>query len=256
LLFHGTPGGRGLDLRRTELVAAGAWLFTLERPGVGLSDPRPGRTLLDWPDDVAGFADAFGLSRFAVIGVSGGAQYALASGHLLADRVTMVGLVCGAVTFVTEPDFDGVLPSDRRKPMERFRTEPELVVAEALMRVRDRSAAWVRDPEGFFDEFFGPLAANAPRAYWMRILAAAYGGEPDVDDYVIEYSPWGFSVDQLKVPIRAWHGDADERAPLALVEELVRRAHDAELTVYPGEGHFLSPEHEGEYLSALTAESQ
>ena len=47
--------------------------------------------------------------------------------------------------------------------------------------------------------------------------------------------------------------DADDNAPLALVKELARRAPHARLTVYPGEGHFLSPAHRSEYLASLTA---
>jgi pimeloyl-ACP methyl ester carboxylesterase len=113
-------------------------------------------------------------------------------------------------------------------------------------------AIGARDPERFFDELFGPAANVLPRGYWMRILAATYGGEPHADEDVVLYCPWGFSFEDVAVPIRAWHGDADDAAPLALVEELVRRAPEASLTVYPGEGHFLGPTHHSEYLSALT----
>jgi pimeloyl-ACP methyl ester carboxylesterase len=47
----------------------------LDRPGFGLSDFQPGRTVLDWPDDVAHVADLLGIERFAVIGVSGRGPY-------------------------------------------------------------------------------------------------------------------------------------------------------------------------------------
>ena len=43
LHFHGWPGGRFYDLAGRALAGAKAWMFTLERPGVGLSDPQPGR---------------------------------------------------------------------------------------------------------------------------------------------------------------------------------------------------------------------
>jgi hypothetical protein len=62
--FHGLPGGRFYDMAGRALADSGAWMFTLERPGIGLSDPQPDRTLLDWPRD---FADATGVDRFAVL---------------------------------------------------------------------------------------------------------------------------------------------------------------------------------------------
>jgi len=47
-------------------------LIAVDRPGIGLSDPQPGRRLLDWPTDVAELADRIGLESFSVIGWSGG----------------------------------------------------------------------------------------------------------------------------------------------------------------------------------------
>ena len=72
-------------------------MFTLERPGIGLSDPQPGRTLLDWPPDVAAFADAMRLDRFAVLGTSAGAPYALGS-RSHARRIVSAQSVCNAAT--------------------------------------------------------------------------------------------------------------------------------------------------------------
>src|SRR6266851_4974162 len=49
----------------------------VNRPGFGASDPKPGRTILDFATDVDQLADALGLDRFALIGVSAGGPYAL-----------------------------------------------------------------------------------------------------------------------------------------------------------------------------------
>ena len=86
LHFHGLPGGRFYDMHPKALAQAGVWHFSVERPGAGLSDPQPGRGLLDWPADVATFADAVGLDRFAVIGTSAGGPYAMACGSALPER--------------------------------------------------------------------------------------------------------------------------------------------------------------------------
>lgn len=73
LHFHGMPGGRCYDLDAAALHETGTWLLTVERPGIGLSDPQPGRRVLDWPADVEQVANAFGITDFAVLGTSGGA---------------------------------------------------------------------------------------------------------------------------------------------------------------------------------------
>jgi pimeloyl-ACP methyl ester carboxylesterase len=51
--FHGFPGSR-LEARLADQVAArlGIRLIALDRPGFGLSDFNPRRTILEWPDDV------------------------------------------------------------------------------------------------------------------------------------------------------------------------------------------------------------
>jgi pimeloyl-ACP methyl ester carboxylesterase len=73
LYFHGIPGSRLEPPPETELLGAmGIRLIALERPGYGGSTPQPARRLIDWPADVAAFADRLALGAFAVLGFSGG----------------------------------------------------------------------------------------------------------------------------------------------------------------------------------------
>jgi pimeloyl-ACP methyl ester carboxylesterase len=92
LYCHGFPSCR---LEPSMLPVSGIRLIALDRPGYGLSDPLPGRTLLDWPRDVEAAADALGLGPFAVAGVSGGAPYAASCAALLKDRIIGLALICG-----------------------------------------------------------------------------------------------------------------------------------------------------------------
>jgi pimeloyl-ACP methyl ester carboxylesterase len=89
LYFHGLGASRRSAHPDGAIAAAlGVRVVALDRPGIGLSTPRPGRTLLDWADDVAAVADALGIDRFAILGWSGGAAHALACAHRLGARVT------------------------------------------------------------------------------------------------------------------------------------------------------------------------
>ncbi len=68
--------------------------------------------------------------------------------------------------------------------------------------------------------------------------AAARGGLGSVTaDLVLFGRPWGFSVSDISVPVRFWHGDADHIVPLAHAEALVAVMPDAELHIRPGESH-------------------
>ena len=82
--FHGFPSSR-LEAQFTEGVAGrlGARIIAIDRPGFGRSDFKKERRIRDWPDDVLALADALGIDRFAVLGVSGGGPYAAACAHVL-----------------------------------------------------------------------------------------------------------------------------------------------------------------------------
>jgi pimeloyl-ACP methyl ester carboxylesterase len=71
--FHGNPGSRLSFWGDEDVIrAAGVRLIGVDRPGIGLSDPEPGRDVAAWARDVAVLAGALGLDRFAVLGHSVG----------------------------------------------------------------------------------------------------------------------------------------------------------------------------------------
>src|SRR3990172_1314809 len=77
LYFHGAPSSRlePLFLGDAELVRLGLRVIAPDRPGMGGSDFQPGRGFSHWPADVVALADALGLGKFGVFGVSGGGGY-------------------------------------------------------------------------------------------------------------------------------------------------------------------------------------
>ncbi|OAA60541.1 hypothetical protein SPI_05665 [Niveomyces insectorum RCEF 264] len=101
LYFHGFPSSR-LDAFAMDKFAKrhNVRVFGIDRPGFGVSTRQPGRRVIDWPDDVLAFAQAQHLTRFGVMGGSGGGPYALACARKLPPAmVTGVGLMAGAGPF-------------------------------------------------------------------------------------------------------------------------------------------------------------
>ena len=104
-----------LDVAAAHAIAAeaGVRLISPDRPGVGLSDPQPGRTVLDWARDVAELVDQIDVDRFAVMGWSMGGQYAAAVGRALSHRVTRVAIIAGALPLTEPAAFDELPAMDR-----------------------------------------------------------------------------------------------------------------------------------------------
>lgn len=257
LLFHGYPGGRAADLSSPALAEAGVSLLSIERPGFGLSDQVPGRTLLGWADDVRSFVDAIGVARFGIVGVSGGAPYALAAARSLPDRVAAVALLCPACMQVEEPALDDLLPSSFRDQIVQYRTEPEAALAAERAQLELRSQQWSSDPNGLLEEMFAGVSIADPvesarfREKWSSVLSATYGATPGLDEFRVMCESWGFDFTEVSTPVHAWHGDADTSVPLALTEHAVASLPNAELTVCPSEGHLLSPAHHRPALNFL-----
>jgi pimeloyl-ACP methyl ester carboxylesterase len=86
------PLHRDGEAARAELLLVG-----IDRPGYGLSTPRPGRTIADWIPDAAAVADALELEELVAIGESTGGAYALALAALVPGRVLGV-VACCALT--------------------------------------------------------------------------------------------------------------------------------------------------------------
>jgi len=241
---HGAPSGKletaffHLDDRARS---AGIRLIAIDRPGVGGSDPRPGRTLLEWADDVAAFADAQGLERFGLVGYSIGAGATLACLHRLEERITAVAIVSGAGPAQVPGLADGrskdvarVLLFARRYPgitaqilkFMRWGTKnPAKMIAASGKGMPPADRAIAERPE-----------AAAPFAAF--IADALRNGTHGVrDDMRLVASPWGFEPEPSEVPVIVWHGTADTNVPVAAATWLAERLPNAHLTLVPDGGH-------------------
>ncbi|KAK6439908.1 hypothetical protein LTR95_003863, partial [Oleoguttula sp. CCFEE 5521] len=75
-------------------------IVAVDRPGIGLSDQQPDRTVLDHAEDIRLLARHLKTATYSVMGVSGGGIYALACAHALpADELKSVAVVAGMGPF-------------------------------------------------------------------------------------------------------------------------------------------------------------
>ncbi len=197
------------DVEASRAIAAqnAIRLIAIDRPGIGLSDAKPGRTVLSWTDDVAKLCEHLGVDRFAAMGWSMGGQYALALGYALPRAVTRVAVVTGglpitdAALFAQMPQIDHVFIRLSRRAPWLARTclgsmglvahlAPHLYGRLAARDLPPADAAVIR-AEGF--PSFGRMSAEALRHT-----------DGHVEDYLAAMLPWGFAPEEVGVPVDVW----------------------------------------------------
>jgi pimeloyl-ACP methyl ester carboxylesterase len=250
--FLGTSLSSLAHLGEEAPRAAGVRLVLVDRPGYGCSDLQPGRALLDWPADVAELADALGIERFAVFGMSGGGPHAAACGYALPDRVSAVGLVSSPGPVWDRPELRYSLPPHRQPLVELATCDRRAAARRLLEDCRAELEEAEREPSD-------PGVADPDlreRLHAGLLETAARGPEGYAHDLLLLFvSPWGFAPEEISVPTRMWHGDRDPAVPLAVAEFFARTIPESLLTVVRGDGHLLLWARAGEILTSLAAKS-
>lgn len=258
LHFHGTPSSRvEVTFAAERCAALGIRLVSIDRPGMGRSDRRPGRRLLEWPDDVATVAEDLGIERFAVHGWSGGGPHALACGVTLADRVTEIVITAGCGPMDLEAIDRATAATDRfltalcqRRPaVARAMMRSAAVTARLAPRAAVRSLA-----VGLSRSDRAVLRrADAADVVASFVEALRPGPAGSVEDYALLGDPWGFDVGDVAVPVTLWHGDDDTVVPPEQSRVLADLLPDATLRIVPAQGHFLLRDRLDDILGPLAA---
>ena len=243
--LHGTPGARRQIPMDARVYAEQRQirLIGIDRPGIGSSTPYQYDTVFAFAEDLRTIADTLGVDKFEVIGLSGGGPYALACAAAMPDRVVAAG-VLGGVAPVRGADAIGggvsTLVTVAAQVIE-VAGAPIRLAASGLIRLIRPVAepalyAYARiSPEADrrllvrpeFKAMFLDDLLNGSR----KQLAAPFA------DIVVFARDWGFRLDEVKVPVRWWHGDRDHIVPFEHGQHVVSRLPDAELSHVPGESH-------------------
>jgi pimeloyl-ACP methyl ester carboxylesterase len=257
--FHGTPGARiEAGLIDDEAAAAGVRLVALERPGIGLSDYQSGRRILNWPSDVVHVAEALGYgdTSFGVLGLSGGAPYALACVKCIPERLTHVAVVSGHTPMgagAPRGSEDNLIEWVRKRP--RLATLAFRIAGNQLRKRPDRvidkvAVHWAESDRQLI------LCSPEYRAALIQTLSEATRCGPDgiVADVTLLGSPWGFRLEDLPpAPVSFWQGGCDPIAPAAMGHYFQQHVAGSELTVDPRAGHLTMLKwHAAEILGRYT----
>lgn len=243
LHFHGLPSSRfelhsqGTDDNATRLHAR---VISLERPGIGLSDYRS-YTITTWPDIVTQFADALKLERFAVMGYSSGGKYVSACAWKIPNRLTAAGIISGNCLYTIPGSWESLSKQDRQLYMLADK-------APWLFRiVLSNIARGIRKDPGSIVSLFPGLSEvdqhslsqpDVQQIFAENATEIFRQGTRGVGlDWKLEARPWGFSLDQVKLPIHIWHGAQDRLVDVRQGKLMANSLPNARLTIYPDDGH-------------------
>ena len=255
--FHGFPSSR-LDWRlfdTTDTIAArlGAHIIEVDRPGMGLSDFKRGRKLLDWPDDVTELANALEIDCFAVLGISGGGPYALVCAFKIPQHLTATAIVCGMGPSEAPGAKDGtamLLPG--KSPWMRrlllmlmargMRSDPDRFLSRMIDAVSAPDKLLLAQPEVrqiFIDSFREAFHSGTRGASW---------------DAVLYKHPLGFQLEDISMEVHLWHGELDTQVPVSVGRYVANAIPNCRARFLPDEGHHsLAYNHIQEILSVLVS---
>ncbi|MCV7383730.1 alpha/beta fold hydrolase [Mycolicibacter longobardus] len=257
--LHGTPGARRQIPVEARLYATEAdiRLIGVDRPGIGSSTPHQYETVSQFADDLRTVADTLGIDKMAVIGLSGGGPYTLACAAAMPERVVAAGILGGVAPAVGPEAIDSGLMTLARlaEPVLDRAGRPISLLAAGLIRM-------IRPVASPALEIYARLSPEGDRRLLSRpefkamFLDDLLNGSrkqlaAPIADAVLFARPWGFRLDDVKVPVHWWHGDADHIVPFSHGEHAVSLLPDARLYPIPGESHLAGLGRAEEILHTL-----
>jgi pimeloyl-ACP methyl ester carboxylesterase len=232
-------------------------LICPDRPGYGNSTFRR-RSLVEYVDDVVQLADALGVDRFAVLGVSGGGPFALACAASVPERLAGVAVVSGVGPTDADDSLDFIGGSDRsliklarRAP---WALGPVTGLAAVVMKpFADRMlASTVKAlPEADRASLQDPARRAGLKAATLE--AIRHGGRGFAWDEILFSRPWGFRLEDIKIPVLLWQGEEDTTVFPEMGRRLAAAIPSCSATFVAGAGHYVIVGHIIEIFSALTA---
>ena len=247
IFCHGWPSSRTMAQLADEPASAlGVRIVSPDRPGISGSTMHLDRKLSDWPSIVERLVDDLEIGDFRILAISGGAPYAYATAVAIPERVRAIAIVGGVIPFAELKDFRGLLPLYRWM-LAFYRNRPQLLrqlfclarpflsfrapvrlrpLLLKMLLLRPCDAASLRD-DAAFEAIF-----ESQRRAWR---GSTEGVMVDAQIYA---QPWGFALEDVRVPVRLWHGTEDRAFAVRLAEEVVNRLPNCKSRFIENEGHY------------------
>lgn len=245
---HGWPSSRTMaELADDAARDLGVRIISPDRPGIRDSPFQANRRLIDWPPFLNEIADRLGIERYRILGISGGAPYAYASGWMTPERVEKIAVVSGAPPLEGLEDLDGLLPIHRKMLTLRgknrrllkllFHLARPFVALRMPLRLRPLLLKFLQpcDANVLRESRKFDICFDSARHAWH---SSALGVMTDAEIYA---TAWGFPLEEVRVPVALWHGTKDRTFAPSLAENVAARLPNCEFHLIEGAGHYSLP---------------
>jgi len=255
--FHGWPGSRFGAVRMDHYGKKhGYRIISPDRPGVGESDDKKNRTLLDWPDDVTALADYLKLKKFSILGLSGGGPYVLACSYKIPHRLETVIIGAGLGPLYRIAEYPYV--SSKTKWLWKLSMRMVDLVSIQLMIMRCVVCSfpnsvlirlnWHRTDGGRDGIHHLALRHELIDSTRESLKNGIMGCVRDARIYARD---WGFRIEDVTIPVYLWHGRKDNRVPDYHARFISSKLKNAKFFSIPDAGHYLLGSHLEQILSSL-----
>ena len=265
VMHHGTPADATTFADwHAPCLARGLRLICVSRPGYASSTRLPRRVVAQVSNDTAAILNALGHDRFVTCGWSGGGPHALACAARLPGRCVAAATLAGVGPYLAN-DLD-FLAGMGQENIDEFGAalKGEAALRRWLME-NGESLRRVTGPE--LADAFGDLVAPVDKdvlvggyadelaAVFRRALAPGFDGW--IDDDLAFVGAWGFSLDDVRVPVAVWQGELDRMVPFAHGRWLLHHVPGAQARMVSGHGHLsLVARHRDGVLDELLAQAR
>ncbi|MGB7294497.1 MAG: alpha/beta hydrolase [Candidatus Aminicenantales bacterium] len=219
VLLHGALSDSREWRRQLDDLSADLTVVAWDAPGCGRSsDPPETFRLSDYADCLAEFIEAIGLKRPHLLGLSFGGGLALEfyRRHPSVPKTLILASAYAGWAGSLPPE---VVEERLQKGLRQSEWPPDQVVKEWIPTLFTKSV-----PAGVVDEAAAIMSEFHPAGMRTMLLAFA---EADLRDV----------LPTIGVPTLLLYGDADQRSPLAVAENLHAKIPTSKLVILPGVGH-------------------
>lgn len=248
--FHGNPGSR-LTRHYDESIAQrlGVRIITPDRPGFGLSDYKPDRTLLDYPDDIEELAVQLGIDTFTVCGISAGGPYSAVCAYELPHRVINAVIISGVSPMNRRGCYKGMHPVWRMSfVISKFLP---FRLLQFLLWIQTRKM--MNKPDESIKNFASILSDSDKKMHSLpdvkrdfitnQIEAIRHGVKGWAHEAKIIVSPWGFNPEDITIPVHLWYWKRDVITPVQMGKYLESKIPHSHAHFLPDGGHFSVFDH-------------
>lgn len=248
LYFHGTPSSR-LEPQLLNIWGASLddllqqyhiRLIAVDRPGMGLSTFHADKNFASFAQDVLVLLQQLSITACPVFCWSGGGPYALAVAHQFPQTIKQVAMVAAIAGSFGDADVYAQMGwnkmyfnSARYTPLllqgtlEAIkRTTLHAPPSQSLYDLAHVDYAFIKDVD----------AANALLQYTIK-EAAAVGNEGPVQEAQLYFTPYPYTLEEIKVPVHFWWGTEDNVVTYVHAKMLERQLPNVTPHYKPSEGH-------------------